>query len=170
MWLDWSGDIAQAFKGSAAQSNNVSLNFTNSINQVFYFTTKVCCFTLLSQFLFSSPSGIIDQAIGQLVSLIYDRGTCFPRGAQQLIFSASQALFGNFSPLQRPRSFLPYFILLINQYFCICPQLFLHPSCFHAGDIPCMESPFPTVNTKWSLVFRSFAMSQQRLKTIKPRI
>ena len=72
---------------------------------------------------------------------------------------ASLALFGTFPPLQCPRSFLPYFILLFNYYSCVCSYLLLHPCCFHARGIlcgiqtSCMRSPFPTVHTRCSLVF-----------------
>ena len=69
-----------------------------------------------------------------------------------------------------PRPFLLHFILLFYYYSCVCFFL-LYTYCSHARGIlcgmhtPCIWSPFPTVYAKWSLVFRSFATSSQRLKT-----
>ena len=45
--------FAPAHEGASAESNNVSFDFTNSINYVFYFTAGVCRFSILSRFLFS---------------------------------------------------------------------------------------------------------------------
>ena len=69
------------------------------------------------------PSRAIDQAIGQLVSLIYGRGTRVPRELNNQILSASKVLFGTFPP----RAHVIFF--QISYYSCII-LVFASSSCF----------------------------------------
>ena len=102
---------------------------------------------------------ILGYWLGQLVSLIYGRGTRVPLGALQLGPQRQLGFVREFSP-PCPRFSLPDFLLL-SHYSCVCFFLLLHPCCFHARSIPCgihtpcMEAPFPAVHTRWSLVFLS---------------
>ena len=124
------------------------------------------CFILLSL-----RSHRLSYKLGQLVSLIYCRGIRDPRGAQWIDPQRQIGLVWDVSP-SCPRSSFPYFILLYYYDSCICFFLLFHPCCSHArGTLfeihtSCMESPFPAVHTKWSLVFQSFVTSSQRQKLL----
>ena len=95
--------------------------------------------------------------LGQLISLIYGRGTRIPRGAQQLDPQRQLSPVQDFSPLCL-RSFLQDFLLL-SHYSCVRCFLLLHPCCSHARyhvwdthlvhRIPVLY----IVHAEWSLVF-----------------
>ena len=53
-------ETAPTHKGSSAETNNVSFDFTDSINSVFHFTAGVGCFTLY-MFLFTSEVVMNEQ-------------------------------------------------------------------------------------------------------------
>ena len=92
------------------------------------------------------------------------------REIRSWLLSASWALFRTFPP-SYPCSSLPNFLLLFHYYCAVCFFLLLHPCCSHVWGIlcgkhtACMISQFPIIYAKWSLVFQSFTMSLQWLKT-----
>ena len=91
---------------------------------------------LLLRLVSPSPQGPqirLQLWFGQVSQLVfYGRETRVPRDAQQIDPQRQSGHVWNFSSLQCPRSFLPYFILLFNYYSCLCSYLLLHPCCSHA--------------------------------------
>ena len=115
-------------------------------------------------------SGAIDQV--RLVSLICGRGTCVPRGAQQLDPYSQLGLiwyFSHFVP-----TFFPDFIVL-SHYFCVFLPL-APPILFPYARYPMWDThlvhgiPVPEVHTRWYLVFWFFWVMFSRWvrTTLKP--